>query len=144
MNIPFKIGGKYTIVKISDALAHTMKAEIQIVGFDQELGQHIYTFKGKRKRFLIGKERELDKQLVFEGHALPILVDSDTDRFMGNGRFNFVTDDPAGLKAFIEKNCLNPSPEKFEKILHSGTDRHATEWTEIRLFPTLPSEMEEE
>lgn len=132
MNIKFEIDGKYTLVAISEGLAHSIRHEIVITGFND--GCDRFTFKengrGKRREFFLPGAEKLDQQLVFEGHFLPFVLDSETDSFCGNAMFNFVTDDPAELRLFIKQYCLNPSPTTFGKCLYSPGNK-----SDIRNLP---------
>ena|SRR5579872_3350426 len=129
------VSKKYTLIYIS-AAAITFRKEITIARFDESTGRHVAKEKGKRTPYYLPAADKLQDYLVFEGHNLPLVIDSDTDRFTGNAQFNFVTDNPAGLKAFIEMKCLNPSPDKFARILYTGTDRSgSSDLAETPLFP---------
>lgn len=116
MNIQFKkVPGDYTWITISDWLAITERDEITITGFLQKEQQYTYRYKGSKKEYIFPL---LDwKCLLFEGHNLPLLIDSETNRYMGNACFNFITDKPKELKQFIAVDCINPDPETFADIM---------------------------
>jgi hypothetical protein len=138
MDIVFKIKGKYTIVAVS-GMAITIRNEIVITATlsnDKEnRPRFAYVNRGKRKEFVLPAGNDLEKHLLFEGHDLPFTVDSETNRFCGDGNLNFVTDKPEDLKSFLQKHCLNPSPAKFKKIFFTGLDRDAVKYPEsFQLF----------
>lgn len=120
MKFKFEVNQKYTVVVIGEFGA-TIRNEIVISRFDEAKQRYVFKVKGKRKEYYIPDG--IDEQLLFKGYGLPILVDTETDYFQGDANFNFVTDDPAPLKAFIEANCLNLTDEKRQRIMFSGKDR---------------------
>jgi len=114
MNIEFKTGGHYTLIQISDWSATTQKDEIIITGFLEKSQRYSFKRKGSRKEYFLPA---IDNNcLVFEGHGLPLKVDSETNRFVGNARFNFVSDDAEALKHYIGAHCLNPDASSLQKI----------------------------
>ncbi|MBT2561328.1 hypothetical protein J7E50_10840 [Pedobacter sp. ISL-68] len=110
----FKTGSRYTIIKISEWLATTEKDEIIISGFLPSRQQYYFKHKRSKKEWLLPKE-DL-KWLVFEGHNLPLRLDSETNRYMGNACINFVSDNPEELRGYIEKHCINTDRSLFSKI----------------------------
>lgn len=132
MNVQLKENGKYTLITVSDFLATTTKREI-IITHSVPNGKWVFKHKGERKKFYF--PQDLRYTLVFGGHDLPVLVDTETSRFTGNALFNFVTDEPDKLKSFIVQHCLNPDPEKFHKIRVTPTDRSAVDGDGTPLFP---------
>jgi hypothetical protein len=137
MNLQFKTDHKYTLIAISGWLAHTVRNEIIIIGFDERQKRHTFRHRRKKKAFYLPIDADIDDQLVFEGHELSFVLDTETNRFAGNAAFNFVTDEPDLLRAFIEEKCLNPTPEKFNKILFTFTKRDGpADLTETPLFKT--------
>jgi hypothetical protein len=134
----FKMHTEYTIVSVSKWMAHTTRSEVTITGYDTVFKRCLCRRNGTRKQFLVDPDRELARQLIFAGHRLPFLLDSETGSFIGNALFNFVTDQPAELRSFILRNCLNPSEENFRKILYSPSDMPAAiEWTKVKLFASV-------
>jgi len=102
----FEIKGKYTIIGISDFLATTTKAEIEITN---KIGDR-YTFKqrGKRKEFYLRINKD---SLVLKGFDIPFKVDSETGSFCGNACINMLGT-PEQIKEFIDKFNLNPEFDK--------------------------------
>jgi len=116
MNIQFKkVPGDYTWITISDWLAITERNEITITGFQQKEQQYTFRKKGSKKEYRFPLTDW--KCLLFEGHNLPLLIDSETNSYMGNACFNFITDKPEELKQFISMNCINPDAETFTHIM---------------------------
>lgn len=118
MNTQLEIGKQYTFIYIT-GMATTGRHELTITGKNPD-GRFTYKLKGKRKEFLLPTDSTLHKDyLIFKGHSLSYVLDSDSNRFYGNARFNFVTTTPQLLREDLEKNCLNPSPEKWAKIMYT-------------------------
>ena len=122
MDFQFKPTKKYTIVKIAE-LAVCFRLEFIALEVDNSTGRTLARPKGKRKTLFLPPPEQFENQLIFEGHDLPFILDSETLRFSGNAYFNFVTDDPQTLREYLESKCLNPSPEKFAKIHYTSTIR---------------------
>jgi len=128
------------MVYISETVAITRRNEIIITGLDKKRGQYLYKLKGSRKIYYLPKPEELQRRMFFSGHNLPFVIDSETDRFIGNAQINFVTDNPDALREFIKTNCLNPSQETFNNIFYSSLDKRPSETiTESPLFPPAKS-----
>ena len=106
---------KYTVIKISDWLAITTKEEIIIIRYSSIYQRYIYRQKGRKKDLILPVDAH--NWLFFEGHGLPLKLDSETDRFMGNTQFNFVASNPEQLKQYILNNCINPDTDLLEKIM---------------------------
>lgn len=118
--LSLKINHPYTIVCISEMLAITQRMEITITGYDNQKQRYTYKPKSKRKEYYLYPAYRLEEHLIFEGHGLPFVLDSEeNDRFLGNACFNFLTDNPADLREFLKKNCLTPLEGKQEKILYT-------------------------
>ena len=129
MEFKFEVNQKYTVVADGERNA-TIRSEIVIRRFDVNKQRYIFRIKGQRKEYYIPSD--IDKHLLFKGHGLPFLVDTETIYYANSVGFVFVTDDPAPLKAFIETNCLNLTDEKRRSILISGTDRYDLDALELR------------
>jgi hypothetical protein len=117
--IKFNIKSKYTLIRIG-GMAVTLKDEVIITGFVN--GQYTFKRPGKRKEYIVPSSHHLEEYMVFSGHDLPVKIDSESGRFVGNARFNFLSDKPEELRAFLQTNCLNPSPRNFEKALYWPVD----------------------
>ena len=115
MDFQFKPNKKYTIVKIGE-MAVCYRMEIIALEVDLSTGRALGRPKGKKKPLYLPAPEQLEKQLLFEGHDLPFVLDSETGVFCGSATFNFRTDDPEALRDFLESKCLNPSISTFEKI----------------------------
>jgi len=134
MDTTLKILKPYTFVSIT-WMGTTLRTEAIITGYQPQLKRHYYRIPGNGKIVPLAQE-ELDKMLVFEGHRVPFQTDCEAKCFHGNGRFNFVTDDPESLKAYIRQCCLNPCPEKLKKIVyHLPTTLDRGEQRGLPLFP---------
>ncbi len=137
--IELKIKSAYTMIFISESLATTTKDEIIITGLDEKRQRYIFKRRGSRKEYYLPPTEQLQERLFFEGHNLPLMVDTETNRFSGNACFNFVTDYPQILREFIKTKCLNPSPVTFEKILYSNSSNRTGSLIESRLFTNQQS-----
>jgi hypothetical protein len=89
-----KVGGKYTLLSVSDFMANTLKSEIEITGFRQEENYAQYKnllvvmFKQKGKRKKQGFYLK-DSDTFLNGWDLNIHIDSDTGKgFKGNALIN--------------------------------------------------------
>jgi hypothetical protein len=132
MNFEFNTNQKYTIVEISDS-AITTRSEIETLGTDPATGRISYKIGRQQKRYDVPSN--LDDVLVFQGHHLPFTVDVETESFVGNAQFNFVTDDLPTLRDFITNHCLNKTEGKFAKILVWGVERFDLDLqTPVQLF----------
>lgn len=97
--------GKYTMLGVSDAMAMTQKAELEITGFSfEEYAQYpsvvFASFKEKGKR----KEHRLilkESTLWLNGWGLGFKIDTELNSFAGNACINLV-----GLKEEIKEKIL--------------------------------------
>jgi len=130
-----KIGNKLTIFEIG-FIASTVKREIEITRKMNE--RLVFRIKGKRKEFYLP---DLTKCLVFVGHNLPIISDSEIERssgnvvFAGNACINVGSRDGGAIdiiKQFILDNALSPSNEILSKIVFVDRDD-----SETIIFPEL-------
>lgn len=107
-----KVGEKYTLLKVSEFMANTVKIEITITGFKQveQYAQYnnllmiIFKQRGKRKEqgFYLKKS-----DVYLRGWDLGIVIDSDTEKgFKGNALINLVADNPEGLIKIFENNYI--------------------------------------
>lgn len=108
------IGEKYTLFKVSEFMANTIKLEITITGFKkvENYAQYknllliIFKQRGKRKEegFYL-KESDL----YLKGWDLGIIADTDTEKgFKGNALINLVIDDIIGAEEDL-KEKINKS-----------------------------------
>jgi|GEM_PF-2237032 len=137
MEIQFESNEKYTWIGVSDFMATTFKREI-IIMHSNDAGRWIFKHKGKRKEYFFPKDTK--DMLIFKGHNLPFIVDSETDRFFGNAKLNFVTDDPLKLKAHIKEYCINPDLATFSSIRVTPTDRNKVDGEGEALYPETNTE----
>ena len=115
METQLKENTKYTVINIPDWIPITQKEEIIIVRYSDLNQRYIYRCKGQKKEFLLPFDAY--EWLFFEGHDLPLKLDSETYRYLANAAFNFVSDNPVQLKQYILNNCINPDPNLLKKIL---------------------------
>jgi hypothetical protein len=98
-----KVGEKYTILKVSEFMANTIKDEIIITGFKEGENYAQYRnvlmvcFKQRGKRTEKGFYLK-DSDLFLSGWDLGIKTDSDTGKgFKGNALINLVSKNPTEL-----------------------------------------------
>jgi hypothetical protein len=128
MKKQLQTGHAYTLVTIT-WMATTLRMEIFVTGHNPRINTYFYRKSGNGKINTL-TQRDLDQALVFEGHNIPFTLDTETDRFSGNAQYNFVTEDPITLKAFIQQHCLNPCRDNFDKILYQPPAQICTVDTE--------------
>jgi len=122
MNFEFKKNQKYTLISSN---VFTSRDEIQTLDCDPITGRIIFKRGRERKRYLV--PADLSNRLIFNGHQVNLLLDSETGKCVGNCRFNFVSDDVPSLKAFLIEHCLNKTYSNFKQVLvrrsaQSGVD----------------------
>lgn len=120
MSIQFKLKEKYTLVHIIVKGGY-FRQEIVITSRTLD-NRFTYKIKGKRKEQFIPVEEELDKMLVFQGHNLPFVLNTERNRFLLSTKLIFISDNPDVLRNFVNENCLNPSPLKWANILVAKMD----------------------
>lgn len=130
MNIDFKNNGQYTLVTVNVMCS---RKEITILGTDPISGRKMYKEGKGRKKLLM--PLNFENILVFEGHSLPFLLDSETNRFIMDCHFHFLTDNAQELREFISSNCLNPDEYKFSRIYFSPKENRTDD--KISLFPVM-------
>lgn len=104
----FKDDQKLTIISISEFLACTQRREIRITRTVN--GRAAYQVKGKRKEYYFDINPET---LVFDGWSLPLVIDTDTLSFAGNGMYNFLIQ--ASLQDLITFLTTNNINERFNR-----------------------------
>lgn len=116
--IKLQVGVKYTFIQPTGM---TTKEEVVITDYLD--GEYKYKKAGNRNHIRLSAKK-LEKYLVFEGHEIPLKVDTESQpqRCVINFKFNFLSDDPAALKSFLETQCMNPSPAKFADVLYWPAD----------------------
>jgi hypothetical protein len=110
--LSFEPGHKYTLITMG---ALSTRKEIIITRQDQDK-RFVYREKGSKKEFYLPDISKLQQKLIFAGHDIPIVLDSETDAFMVDANCNFVTDDPAALRALLESTCLTSLSDKKDCI----------------------------
>jgi hypothetical protein len=115
-DVTLKSGAKYTLIHISQT-GICFRREFEVISEDQ--GNYEIKIKDQQARQILFA-RQVTEALIFKGHDLPLLVDSDTPHFAMNRRFNFVTHSPRLLRVFIVEQCLNLSDEKKARIWYRG------------------------
>lgn len=126
----FVKGGKYTIFKISEASAMTVKFEILVDSVEDD--KVVFKYRGKRKLYVIPFASRSYQSAplqpfnggIFEGWDLPISCDTDgQNMFRGNALYNFIGEKDE-VRKFIEDNQLNPYFEASRSVAH-GKDNKA-------------------
>ena len=136
MEIELKIGQLYTV--ISGPGWKTEKKEILIVGFNSKTKSYAYSKKCGIQSYGVLKEAELRFSLVLIGHKLPIKLYLVDDPNPDDVRFNFETDDPDKLRAYIESTCVNLDPWKRARVFYFRVNNVVTQYSGgIRLFPGI-------
>ena len=116
----FKVGGKYTLYKISECMAMCSKTEINVKEIRDDGKTVIFSKPRGRKRFILPLESrsyqsapmQPFKGAIFEDWGQPIKCDSETGNIMrGNACYNFVGI-PLEVKVWIETGQLNPYFER--------------------------------
>lgn len=130
MNVDFKDKGQYTIVTVHVICT---RKEITIHGTDPTSGCKMYKEGKGRKKLLM--PLNFENILVFEGHSLPFLLNSETNRFVMDGHFHFLTDNAQELREFISNRCLNLDERKASKICFSTKENRTDD--RISLFPVM-------
>lgn len=130
MKKQFEISKKYTLIS---SFAMTIRKEITIIQFDEKSEQ--FVFKVGRQRALFLMPKVLKDTMVFEGHNLPLKLDSDTNRCMINACYNFVTANPQELVTYLEVNCLNYENVEKSHIMTVDDTANAPEPEYTPLFP---------
>jgi len=121
-----KTGEKYTMIGISEFMAHTYRRELTIKGKNND--RYIFSEKGKRKQFLFPEK--LKDIAIFEGWDLPFKVDSDTGSFCGNALVNMVGDEKV-IKDYFDNKQLNPDFKKDVVVLVGEKDSRKVLYPEI-------------
>jgi hypothetical protein len=128
----FETGAKITVVLIN-GLGCTMRREIIIAG-QNEHGDYLYKFPHRR-----AIHRLQQPYLAFEGHQLrDFKLDSETNIFLGNACYNFVTDEPEDLKAFLEEKNLNKEFNDWDNILFEYAGNRQRPPRSFKLFSDNP------
>lgn len=122
-------GASYTFIALN-GFAATSKTELIITGFDESRRRYTFKMKGKRKEFYLAGD--LSEQMIFEGHDLPMKVDTETNKWAGNACFNFVTDTPDELRPFLKSKNINPLFKNWGSVTFLKVD-HDFEYQ--MLFP---------
>lgn len=120
----FEVGGSYTIYRIGEMMAMTVKQEITVKRFQGD-DIVVYVNKGKRKEFglrLKSRAYQSAPELPFMGMILkgweqPIKCDTEkTSGIMrGNACYNFMGK-PEEIRKWIDENQLNPFFEKCRVV----------------------------
>ena len=118
-------GEKYTVYRMSEAIAAAFKREITV----KELAEDgiIYTEGRGRKRFIMQYETRHYQSAplkplscaFFAGWGQPFQLDTEGSTWSGNACFNFIGD-PAALREWIAAKQLNPFFERSNLLAISG------------------------
>lgn len=135
----FKAFGLYTTIYHSTIRTFMQEIIVSRNLYDQPCYKVVRKFKGtevssppKGYSIVIPPERDLHEWLIFEGHELPLVVNSMAifDQFHP---FRFVTTTPDELRSFIAQNCLNPSVQAFAGISYTYMEN-----SPCRAMPLFP------
>jgi hypothetical protein len=107
---------QYTFILVDDKWKNTVKMEVFITCYTPQGDFYSVRERLQRQILYIGR-KYAESGLIFEGYDLPIAIDACIPFTEGNDCFNLVAQDPFVLMSFIKENCLNPTPEKLQKIL---------------------------
>lgn len=146
MNL-FEVGKRYTLYKISEALAMTNKTEITVTRLLPERALVVFKARGKKNELGLPVQRQnyangplvFYTGAVFEGWDQPIQCD--TERrigvMRGNACYNFIGT-PEAIRDWIDVQQLNPH---FDKSCVVAIDATKTEncgnETETVVYPEL-------
>lgn len=127
MQAILKTGEKYTIYRMSEAMAAAFKREITVKELTDE--GIIYTEGRGRKRFIMKYETRHYQSAPFKpikcaffvGWDQPFKLDTEGNKWSGNACFNFIGD-PAALREWIETQQINPFFERSNLLAISGDD----------------------
>jgi hypothetical protein len=118
MNFQFKNRQKYTLINNN---VFTSRSEIDTLETDPVTGRTIFKRGRERKRFLVPVD--VSEKLVFEGHKLDFLLDSETNLCVGNCRVSFFYVFITTHNAILNVKCLNKSYSNFKMILVGSAKR---------------------
>lgn len=136
------MGQKYTLYRVSESMAMTVKTEITIK--DVEEKRIVFTKSKGRKRFELSFEsRHYQsapllplKAAIFEGWNQPIKCDTEQSQgvMRGNACLNFLgsVDD---VRAWIEQYQLNPFFEKYRVVAIGKAESTFGDAPETVVFP---------
>ena len=128
-----KVGGKYTLYKVSEVMAWTVAWRITV----REVNDKgiVYAHKGKRKRY-IQRDTELEPftGLLFEGWEQPFRADCETSSFCGNACVNIIGGKLA-IAEWVDTKNINPNVIKWRIIACSADN--ASQRTEAVVYPEL-------
>jgi len=146
MNV-FEVGKRYTLYKISEALAMTNKTEITVTRLLPERALVVFKARGKKNELGLQIERQdytngpmrFYQGAIFEGWDQPIQCDTER-RFgvmRGNACYNFIGT-PETIRQWIELHQLNPFFEKACVVAIDATRTdHCGNEAEIVVYPEL-------
>jgi hypothetical protein len=146
MNL-FEVGKRYTLYKISEALAMTNKTEITVTRLLPERALVVFKARGKKNELGLQIERQdytngpmrFYQGAIFEGWDQPIQCDTER-RFgvmRGNACYNFIGT-PETIRQWIELHQLNPFFEKACVVAIDATRTdHCGNEAEIVVYPEL-------
>lgn len=123
---------RLTLFSISSNFAMTAKREVTTTGLQD--GRATGKPRRKRKRYYLALD---DDTLIFEGWDIPLVPDTDTDRFRGNACFNFVGD-AATVRDYIERHNVNPFFREENKGKVIAIERNGDGEREVLAYPEIP------
>jgi hypothetical protein len=136
MNLKLKQYQGYTFLSITQYPGIATRTEINIINYSPCGGYYKYRQAGKKKVHDLFEAGEIDQWLFFEGHDLPFILETEVNAGRLLGVFNFVSSSPGELRIYIKRYLLNPSVDKFRKMLFTPwEEKDASEPQSRFLFP---------
>ena len=138
----FKVGGKYTLYRISECMAMTGKTEIKVKEIRDDGNSVVFSKPRGRKLFTLPLESRHYQSApmlpfvgaIFDGWDQPIKIDGETGNIMrGNACYNFVGI-PLEIKVWIETGQLNPF-FKLGNVLAIAPPNNSSECEGTVVFP---------
>lgn len=136
MSVELTNGSPYTVLSIPEWTGFAKRTEIVVENCFPREGFYGYRERGRQDLAYSPVVGELEMYLLFEGHDLPFTLDVELGCSRLLGVFNFICDSPDELRKNIKQYCINPSFEKFRRMLYmSWRLRNAHEPKSTFLFP---------
>jgi hypothetical protein len=98
-------GQPYTIVVNTYSPERTCRKEAHVMNYYPAYQIYVLRIAGCKEMLYAGEDNK--NLLIFEGHRLPFVLDSERNVRSARSGFNFLTDDPKSLRLLIREKCLN-------------------------------------